>query len=435
MSTAFESPPEPAHRPLSEAELAEVRHFVARYQARRPVVTYALAAACAIVFLLELLWGGPSSTRLLLRMGATTPGILEGEWWRLVSGAFLHGGWMHIAFNTMALVSLGRNLERILGARRFLVLYGLSAIGGALGTVLLSPLTGAALSVGASGAIVGLFGANAVLAWRPHGILPAVIHKQARQTAMGNLVLLAAISFVPRVDWAGHLGGLIVGAALMASGLLTWGLPRLDEHEADDRVPLPVTLLAVLVLLFLPAGLAAAFWHGQPWAYGAPPRLFSVALPEVGLVAALPADLQPTSRTRREDGGLEILFGDLRRSDGMVLLIVPSEDPDLLALSLDTWVDIERQYLEQQHPAVGRLTVVKSPEVDPGPPPKVYSRSAVADRVLVDRVITLLETRPVTVEVSYWREAEAAWRGLADRIAASLSETGIEGMDAGDTSH
>ena len=203
-----ERTPEPTRPPLTPAEVEEARRFVERLQRRKPVVTYALAVSYALVFALELWWGATDSSRLLLRMGATTRRLLEGQWWRLFSGTFLHGGLMHIAFNTMALVSLGRNLERILGARRFIVLYGLSAAGGALGTALLAPVTGAGLSVGASGAIVGLFGANAVIAWRPHGILPAVIHKQARQTAMGNLILLAAISFVPRVDWAGHLGGM-----------------------------------------------------------------------------------------------------------------------------------------------------------------------------------------------------------------------------------
>ena len=76
---------------------------------RKPVVTYTLAAICAAVYLLEMLMGADSNTFILALMGAkVNPWIAAGEYWRLLSPVFLHGGLDHLAFNLYALVVWGR---------------------------------------------------------------------------------------------------------------------------------------------------------------------------------------------------------------------------------------------------------------------------------------------------------------------------------------
>ncbi|MFF5111395.1 rhomboid family intramembrane serine protease [Streptosporangium sp. NPDC000509] len=129
----------------------------------------------------------------------------QGEWWRLITGAFLHqplGGssWAltHILFNMWALYVIGPELERRLGSARFLTLYLLSALGGSVAIYLFG-----IAAVGASGAIYGMFGALFVLA------------RRLGYNAQGVLWLIgvnAVITFViPGISWQGHLGGLIVG--------------------------------------------------------------------------------------------------------------------------------------------------------------------------------------------------------------------------------
>ncbi|MEU4407760.1 rhomboid family intramembrane serine protease [Streptosporangium sp. NPDC023963] len=134
----------------------------------------------------------------------------QGEWWRLITGAFLHqplgdGGFAltHIVFNMWALYAIGPELERRLGSARFLALYLLAALGGSVAVYLFG-----IAAVGASGAIYGMFGALFVLA------------KKLGYNAQGVLWLIGAnavITFVvPGISWQGHLGGLITGALVAA---------------------------------------------------------------------------------------------------------------------------------------------------------------------------------------------------------------------------
>ena len=129
-------------------------------------------------------------------------GVADGEVYRLLTSAFLHGGFVHLALNMYALFLFGPPLEAALGRVRFGALYVVSALGGsALSYAFAGPATP---SLGASGAVFGLLGAFLV-----------VSRRQKRDTS-GVLVLLAinfAYGFlVPRIDWRAHLGGLVAGA-------------------------------------------------------------------------------------------------------------------------------------------------------------------------------------------------------------------------------
>jgi len=178
----------------------------------RPVVTYTLMALCTGVFLLQLVGG---VNEVAYTWGMAGWAIASGEWWRLLTSAFLHGSILHLGFNMYVLFVLGRDLERLLGHSRYLALYLLSALGGAVASYWLSNPAG--VSVGASGAVFGLLGAT-VIAGR---FLRADI-TQALVLIGINIV----IGFViPGIDWRAHLGGLATGALVTLVFTTAAGLP------------------------------------------------------------------------------------------------------------------------------------------------------------------------------------------------------------------
>ena len=197
----------------------------------KPTVTYVLIGINVIAFLLMVVSGIDQAAT---QWGMFPPSIaIDNEWWRLVTSAFLHGGWLHIAFNMYVLYALGPSLERVLGHSRYLVLYLMAALGGAVCSYAFSDVM--TVSVGASGAIFGLMGALVVAG------------RKLRYDITQVLILLAvnfAIGFLaPGVDWRAHVGGLVVGAAVAAIFVLP---------PARVRMPAQVLgILAVLVVLVL----------------------------------------------------------------------------------------------------------------------------------------------------------------------------------------
>ncbi len=147
-------------------------------------------------------------------------GVAEGEWYRLVTGGFLHGSLLHIGFNMYILYVLGRQLEGSIGKGAFAAVYGTSLLAGSLGVMILEP---DALTVGASGAVFGMFG-YAVVGQLNRGINPM-------QTGLGGIVVINLLFtfLVPGISIGGHLGGLIGGflAGLLYEGARSrLGLPR-----------------------------------------------------------------------------------------------------------------------------------------------------------------------------------------------------------------
>lgn len=177
----------------------------------------------------------------LFQRGVTFgPRIASGEWWRLVTGGFLHGSLLHIGFNGYLLWLLGHMLEPIFGRSRFLALYTSGLAGGAAGVMLLS---WAAPTLGASGAVFGLMGA-AMVVQRARGINPW-------QTQIGSLVILNLVLtfIIPNISIGGHLGGL-AGGALAAMALSA-------SAERGNTGDIPTWGVAVaLLLVALGAGVA-----------------------------------------------------------------------------------------------------------------------------------------------------------------------------------
>jgi membrane associated rhomboid family serine protease len=182
-------------------------------------VTWALVAANVAVFVIDLALVGFGSLDLmgfggpLVEAGAVyAPAVADGEWWRIITSAFLHLGLLHLAFNMYALWLVGPVIEQLYGHVEFALMYLLCAIGGSVLTILLQPDSAAA---GASGAIFGLFGLGFVVSRRRHLILGP--QARAILSQVGTLLVLNLfITFMAadRISWTGHLGGLAVGAAL-----------------------------------------------------------------------------------------------------------------------------------------------------------------------------------------------------------------------------
>lgn len=168
-------------------------------------------------FEFELDWALIGSGRVSGGVFGIPIGVAEGEWYRLVTSGFLHGSLLHLGFNMFALWILGRQLEPVLGRATFAAVYFSSLLAGSLGVMVLDPDQ---LTLGASGAVFGLFGYALVGQWA-RGINPM-------DTGLGGIILINLVfTFaVPGISIGGHLGGLIGGAA--AGALLDIVRPRVN---------------------------------------------------------------------------------------------------------------------------------------------------------------------------------------------------------------
>ena len=181
----------------------------------KPLVTLGIIALCAVMYVLQ--WVVPGEwvyQNLAFANVFATPDFGEFEPWRMLTAAFLHsqGFVLHIVLNMYMLWIFGQALEPLLGRVRFLALYLISAIGGSVGYLLLTPgyAPGVPLAgvVGASGAIFGLFGA----------MLLVQRHRGGDTRQLWVLIAInGVIGFVvPQIAWQAHLGGLVAGALCAA---------------------------------------------------------------------------------------------------------------------------------------------------------------------------------------------------------------------------
>ena len=211
------------------------------------VVTYTLVALNVAFYLAE--WIYPKIVDYLDLIGSaydpkihSVVGVAHGEYYRLLTSAFLHEqglsgfGPLHIIFNMWALILVGPALERLLGRSRFLAVYLLSALGGAVMFYLLAPAIEPGL--GASGAIFGLFGAYFVVARR--------LRVDSRSIVF-LIVLNLVISFaVAGIAWQAHVGGLITGGLLTAAYVYA---PR--GQRALVQIGATAAVVGVLVIAVL----------------------------------------------------------------------------------------------------------------------------------------------------------------------------------------
>ncbi|MFE7858040.1 rhomboid family intramembrane serine protease [Streptomyces sp. NPDC101209] len=210
-----------------------------------PTVTYVLIALNVLAYLAEMV--RPSVVDRFDMLGTVPPGYLpegvaHGEWYRLLTGAFLHlpptggtFGILHIVMNMVSLWNIGRVVEMQLGRVRYLALYLLSALGGSVLVLLIAPTTP---TLGASGAIFGLGAAYYVMARRLGADMDAV------NRFMAGLLLWLVIS-AWATSWQGHLGGLLAGGLVT----LAYAYAPRDSRRTLVQAGACLALLALLVIL------------------------------------------------------------------------------------------------------------------------------------------------------------------------------------------
>jgi membrane associated rhomboid family serine protease len=201
-----------------EQALAE-RRFARAFLARATPVTYALLLINVATFvLMEFISRGASDPATLIAFGAKTNYLLwSGEWFRLVTPVFIHAGFLHLLSNTYALWAVGPQVEKLYGSARFLLIYLLSGVGGVTGSFFGQIIFSRpdVPSVGASGAIFGLFGVLAVFVYKYRDELPPTFRRALGAGVLPVIVINLVIGFsLPFIDNAAHIGGLITGAVL-----------------------------------------------------------------------------------------------------------------------------------------------------------------------------------------------------------------------------
>ncbi len=221
-----------------------------RRMGRVPPVTLVILALLAAIFVAELRMGALDSRASIVAFGALVrERVVAGEYWRLLTAPWLHGGTEHLVGNGIALYILGLVCEAAFGRAQFVVLYVLSGLAGSIVSMLLS----AGPSVGASGAIFGLQGAAIVLLRRERDRL------LVRDRRVGFVLLIWAVYSIAGgltetfIDNGAHIGGAL-GGALVATRLYPVVLSPLPaERAAAVRrwVWLVVALLAYAVVGWL----------------------------------------------------------------------------------------------------------------------------------------------------------------------------------------
>jgi membrane associated rhomboid family serine protease len=220
-----------------------------------------------MMFLLELYLSGGNSLnevpyQTLIRLGAKDSSLLAGgEYWRLVTPIFLHGNLLHLLFNNWALYAVAFQLETLLGARLFLLLYTLAGVGGNI----LSALWTVNLSVGASGSLFGLLGCAWLFERTIQRRFTEVTGYKPKAGAY-TVMVVANILFgfmIPQIDNAAHIGGLAVG--IVTAYIVLRGTPNRLVSMQPLRARLVATLaaFALLALGVLASRPYYVRWHLQ----------------------------------------------------------------------------------------------------------------------------------------------------------------------------
>ena len=208
-----------------------------------PWLTYLLMAASIGVFAWMCISRmdplNPSVEDLLAAGGNFAPATLFGEWWRLLSSGFVHGGLVHLAFNMYVLFSVGRQAERLFGHLLYAMVYLGALLGGSLVSIAVHDDV---VSVGASGALFGIFGALFAYMLRNRGAVPDRIRKDTLKNVGLCIVYNLAYGMKAGIDNWCHVGGLAAG---FACGLVAAFPPKVADR--DSAILPRFLLLAVLI--------------------------------------------------------------------------------------------------------------------------------------------------------------------------------------------
>jgi rhomboid protease GluP len=213
----YQQPPSP-ERPPEPSPMSGLRRVAVRLPVSKPRLTYLLMGINVLIFLYYFsLPTGAEQYQFLFDWGKVNAQIQAGEYYRLFTSMFLHLNVMHIFFNMYALYILGNDVEALFGTPRFAIVYFLGGLSGSLASFIFTN----ALSVGASGAIFAVFGADMVYFYHHR-----TLHGEAGRRHLNQLLILMVINlglglFTAtgaannfRIDNAAHIGGLVGGVVL-----------------------------------------------------------------------------------------------------------------------------------------------------------------------------------------------------------------------------
>ena len=210
-------------RRAEEEQREQQTDFLLRSGAVTPIATISIVT-CIIAVTIVQFASGPI-VRSVEAAGLVKPAVRAGEWWRLLTASYLHGGPFHIFANATALMTLGRIIEIYDRRLRIPLVYAVAAVGGSVFSTLLFPTP----SIGASGGVLGLAGYLFVVAGRDSNGTPVWLRKQMVSVLASTAVLgIAAFMFI---DNAAHLGGAFSGAAI-GYAVCRWGTLRQRELDA-----------------------------------------------------------------------------------------------------------------------------------------------------------------------------------------------------------
>ena len=206
------------------------------FSSKKPIITYILMALCILMFIITS-FGIDKMT--LVVYGANVGSLVKnGEVYRLITYMFLHGGLIHIFFNMYSLYIVGPRVEDFFGKWKFLLIYLISGISGGLLSI---AMNGDVISVGASGAIFGLFGALLYFGYNYRGYIGAIIKSQILPIVIYNLLIGF---FISGIDMWGHVGGLIGGI------ITTYALGTIENKKYNfSNILLLIIYLGFLIYL------------------------------------------------------------------------------------------------------------------------------------------------------------------------------------------
>lgn len=171
------------------------------FKNKKPIITWSIIGLCIFMFIIT-----GTDIYSLLKYGANSSELVKsGEWYRLITHMFLHASFLHIFLNMYSLLIVGSKVEDFFGKWKYLLIYLISGICGGLLSI---GINSQVISVGASGAIFGLFGALIYFGNNYRGYVGSMIKSQIIPIVIYNLVIGF---FIPEIDIWSHVGGLIAG--------------------------------------------------------------------------------------------------------------------------------------------------------------------------------------------------------------------------------
>jgi rhomboid protease GluP len=219
---------------INEKTAKENKKFETTFSPKKIIVTNILITICVFIFLICL-----DNKTLFYSLANSRMYVQHGEWWRLITCAFLHGSIIHLLCNMYSLYIIGSQLEGFIGKAKFIFVYFVSALTGSLMSIVFST----SYSVGASGAIFGLMGSLLYFGYHYRLYLSSVIKTQIIPLIILNLLLGFVI---PNVDNMAHIGGLIGGYL----STMAVGIP--DKTSTQERINGFVVLtLYIFFLVFM----------------------------------------------------------------------------------------------------------------------------------------------------------------------------------------